>query len=406
MNLSARIFTGLVLGLALGALAAGLHGARLDLLLAVARPIGKLWLDALTMTVVPLVFGLIVTGILAAAREAASGRIARDALIAFAVLLFAATAISAVYSSAFLHWLPVPAEAQGLRGTVTGSVPSWSEGSWVDGIIPTNPIRAAADMAMVPLVVFALVFGFAAARIAPELSAAIGTLFRAVVEAMLVIVHWVLWLAPLGVLALAFTVGARLGVGAAGALLHYVLVAASACLVIAILAYPLAVIAGRVSPARFARAALPSQVVAVSTQSSLASLPAMIEGAAPLGVAREAAGVVLPLAVSLFRAASAAANMAVVVYLGHLHGVAMGPGVLAVGAAVAAVTSIAAVGLPAQVSFFAMIGPVCLATGVPIELLPLLLAVETIPDIFRTLGNVTTDLAVTAIVGRRVSQPS
>jgi Na+/H+-dicarboxylate symporter len=53
------------------------------------------------------------------------------------------------------------------------------------------------------------------------------------------------------------------------------------------------------------------------------------------------------------------------------------------------------------VSFFTAIGPVCLAMGVPVELLPLLLAVETIPDIFRTVGNVTADIALTLIVDRR-----
>jgi Na+/H+-dicarboxylate symporter len=108
----------------------------------------------------------------------------------------------------------------------------------------------------------------------------------------------------------------------------------------------------------------------------------------------------LPLAVSVFRAASAAANIGVAIYLAHLHGIALGAAPLVLGALVAAVVSLAAVGLPAQVSFFATIGPVCLALGVPIGILPLLLAVETFPDIFRTVGNVTADLAVASIIGR------
>jgi len=177
-----------------------------------------------------------------------------------------------------------------------------------------------------------------------------------------------------------------------------VVVVAVACLATALAAYVAVTVLGRVSPVAFARAVLPAQVVALSTQSSLASLPAMIEAADGLGVRKESAGIILPLAVSIFRAASAAANIAVAIYLAHLHGIVLGPGLLLLGALVAAVVSLAAVGLPAQVSFFATIGPVCLALGVPIELLPLLLAVETIPDIFRTLGNVTADLAVTRIV--------
>ena len=132
----------------------------------------------------------------------------------------------------------------------------------------------------------------------------------------------------------------------------------------------------------------------------------MIDAADPLGIRKEEAGVVLPLAVSIFRAASAAANVAVAIYLAHLHGIPLSPGVLLLGACVAAVVSLAAVGLPAQVSFFASIGPVCLAMGVPIGILPLLLAVETFPDIFRTVGNVTADLTVARIVARRQPRSS
>ncbi len=273
-------------------------------------------------------------------------------------------------------------------------------GAWFSGIIPANPIKAAAETHMAPLVVFALFFGFAASRIETRLRTLVMTFFEAVVATMLVIVRWVLLAGPLGVLALGFGVGARLGLGAAGTLLHYILMVVAACLAVTLAAYGLAAVFGRLSPITFARAALPVQVVALGTQSSLACLPAMITAASGLRTTPGAAEVVLPLSVSIFRAASAAANMAVAIYLAHLHGVALSPATLMVGVLVAAAVSLAAVGLPAQVSFFATIGPVCLAMGVPLNLLPVLLAVETIPDIFRTLGNVTTDLALARVVGR------
>ena len=398
-GLSARILAGLVLGLVAGAALAGSEAGAAILL--VAQPVGKLWLDALTMTVVPLVFSLLVTGIVSAADTASGGRTAPRALLWFAVLLVGACLVSAVLTTLALDLWPISAEAASLR-SAGGPPPAISSTSdWLGNIIPTNPLKAASDTAMVPLVIFAVLFGFAVSRIEPELRGAIQVFFRAVVQAMLVIVHWVLWVAPLGVFALAFAVGARTGVSAAGALLQYVVLVVAACLVTALLAYAVAAVLGRMSPVAFARAALPAQVVAASTQSSLASLPAMIDAAAPLGIGRQEAGIVLPLAVSIFRAASAAANVTVAVYLAHLHGVVLGPGTLVLGALVAAAVSVAAVGLPAQVSFFAIIGPVCLAMGVPIDLLPLLLAIETIPDIFRTLGNVTADLAVARIVGNR-----
>jgi Na+/H+-dicarboxylate symporter len=130
----------------------------------------------------------------------------------------------------------------------------------------------------------------------------------------------------------------------------------------------------------------------------------MIEAAGgPLSVGEPVRNMVLPMAVSVFRITSAAANFAVALYVAALHGIEIGPSQFFVGMLVAAVVSLAAVGLPSQVSFFTTIGPVCLAMGVPIELLPLLLAVETVPDIFRTVGNVTADVGLSAIVNR--SQP-
>jgi proton glutamate symport protein len=401
---SVRIFAGLTLGLLAGAALAG--SATGGTLLTVLQPVGKLWLDALTMTVVPLVFSLLVTGIVSAAESASVGRTAPRALMWFAILLIVVCVVSAALTTVVLDLWPISAEATSLR-SLGGKPPDIaSTGDWLANIIPTNPLKAASDTAMVPLVIFAVLFGFAVGRIEADLRASIQTFFRAVVQAMLVIVHWVLWIAPIGVFALAFSVGTRTGVSAAGALLQYVVLVVGACLVTTLLAYVVATLLGRMSPFAFAHAALPPQVVAASTQSSLAALPAMIDAAGPLGVGKQEAGIVLPLAVSLFRAASAAANVTVAVYLAHLHGVVLGPGTLLTGALVAAAVSVAAVGLPAQVSFFAIIGPVCLAMGVPLNLLPLLLAIESIPDIFRTLGNVTADLAVTRVVGRRDAELS
>lgn len=398
-RLSLAILAALLAGLATGAALAAHAGAAT--VAAIAAPVGKFWLDALTMTVVPLVFALLVTGIMAAAAKATSGRIAARALAWFAGLLLAASLVGGVVALLALALVPVPDAAAALRsaggsaGSAGGALPPASH--WLASISPINPVRAAADSAMIPLVAFALLFGVAASGIEEALRASIARVFEAIAQTMLRIVHWVLLVAPVGVFALALGVGVRMGAGVAGVLAHYAAVVIVACLAATLLAYVAVLLCGRLGVVAFARAALPSQIIALSTQSSLASLPAMIEAAPGLGVARGDAGVVLPLAVSMFRAASAAANVAVALYLAQVHGVAIGVPAFAAGVAIAAVVSVAAVGLPAQVSFFAIIAPVCLAMGVPVALLPLLLAIETIPDLFRTLGNVTWDLAVTRI---------
>lgn len=392
-----RLLVALAAGLVAGSLFAGtIYEARL---LSVAQPVGKLWLDALTMTVVPLVTALLIAGVFEAGQSGGNA-IARRAMIWFAGLLVAVSLIGGVVALGLLQAWPVPAQAARLTAAATAAVPT-TIGGWTDNIIPANIVKAAADTAMVPLVVFAMLFGFALTRIDRVLGESLARMFRGIAETMLVIVGWVLWVAPIGVLALAFGVGVTLGAGAAGILLHYVIVIILVCLTIAIFTHMLAATFGLAGIIPFARAALPAQAVAMTTQSSLASLPVMLSAAPTLRIDAASAGIILPLAVSLFRAASAAANVAVAVYLAQLHGVPITTGTFVAGALVAAAVSVGAVGLPAQVSFFAVIAPVCVAMGVPVALLPLLLAIETLPDIFRTLGNVTADLAVMRLAGHK-----
>jgi Na+/H+-dicarboxylate symporter len=392
-----RLITGLVFGLLGGIL---VTGPAQTVIGAIAQPIGGLWLDALTMTVVPLVFGLLVTGVASASRSAAAGSTAARAMVLFAAMLLLACLVAAALAETLLHVWPVQQGA--LQGATAGAqAPLPAAGEWYHGIIPANPIRAAADTAMVPLVVFALFLGFALARVEQTGADRLLGLLQTLVDAMLVIVGWVLAVGPIGIAALAFGAGATPGAGVFGVLGQYVVVVVACCLAATVLAYAWAAMLGRVSPIRFARAALPVQAVALGTQSSLATLPVMVEAAGKLGVGAERAGIVLPLAVSLFRASSAAANVAVAVYLAHVHGVPVGAASLLLAALVAVPVSLGAVGLPAQVSFFATIAPVCIAIGVPVTALPLLLAIEALPDLFRTLGNVTNDLAVASIVGGR-----
>jgi Na+/H+-dicarboxylate symporter len=402
---SVLLLGGLILGLAAG-VAAERIGPPAQGVLAAAEAIGQLWLDALTMTVVPLVFGLIVTGVAAAGGEGAPRLVTRTA-IWFAVLLLGACALSALVSIGALWGLAQPQAAADLAASAVAPPALPSEAPWWRSVIPTNPVKAAAETAIAPLVVFAVLFALAVNRIDTRLRASIITFFEAVTAAVLVIVGWVLVIGPLGVFALAMGVGARFGLGVTGALVHYLLVVSLACVAVLAAAYVFVAVGARGGLGRFARAAAPVQAVALGTQSSLASLSTMVVAAGRIGVAPQAAQVILPLAVSVFRMSSAGANMAVALWLASAHGTALDAGAVGVAVVVAAAVSLAAVGLPAQVSFFATIAPICLALGVPVGLLPILLAVESLPDLLRTVGNVTWDLAAARVVGGDASaQPS
>jgi Na+/H+-dicarboxylate symporter len=398
-----RILLALILGLGAGLVAAKLDPHVLSIITSIAEPVGVIWVDALRMTIIPLVFGLVVNGIASASDAASAGAVARRALILFTVLLLLAGLLSALATSALLALWPVSADATATftSAAATASpqaIPPASE--WVRQIVPANPIASAAEGAMLPLVIFAVVFGFGATRIAGEARERICGLFDAVVQVMLIIIHWVLLLAPIGVFALALLVTARAGASVVGGLAHYVVVISLLCLGSIVLMYGIIAWFSRVPVRSFAKAAWPAQAIAFSTQSSLASLPAMVEGSREqLRVPTHVSDLVLPLAVSLFRITSPAANLGVALYLADMNGLEPSVFQIAAGVVVAAVVSLASVGLPSQVSFFSVVAPVCIVVGAPLEPLALLLAVETIPDIFRTVGNVTADVAATALVG-------
>ncbi len=405
-SLSLWVLVALIAGLIAGAAAQvwGIPGGVGSVSLIEA--LGTLWLNALKMTIIPLVFGLLVTGIASIADAASTGRLALRAMAVFAGILIFAT-IYAIVGSETLHML-WPIDPEGGRallagappeGVVRGSAQGGGLAAFLISLAPSNPVRAAADDAILGIVVFAVAFGFAATRLPERLRLPMVAFFEAVSETMIIIVHWVLLAAPVGVFALSLGVGLRAGVGAAGTLGHYVAMVVLAQLGLIIILYGVAVVFGRIGLARFARGIVPAQVVAFSTQSSLASLPAMVEQArTTLGVSQSTAGLVLPLAVAVFRATSPVANLAVCIYVAHLHGIHLGPAAWFAGGLTALAVSVGSVGLPGQVSFFVSIAPICLAMGLPIEVLPLLLAVEVIPDIFRTIGNVTADLAAARIV--------
>ena len=405
-SLSARVVLALLLGLILGAV---LHGADQtpEWVTETAQAVGGLWLSALQMTVVPLVFALLVVGIAQAADAAATGRLAARAVGLFLGLVGLVAALTlALITLSFQVWPVDPSAAAALvAGSATGEpVPAMETGgfaAWLQSLAPGNPVKAAADNAILSLVLFGVFFGFATTRLAAEPRGRIVGLFDAVGEAMIVIVRWVLWAAPVGVFALALALGLTSGIGSAGAIVHYVILASSACIGTLLISYPLGIIGGRLAPGRFFKAMAPVTAVAIGTQSSLGSLPVMIEQSRDvLRIGERTVGVVLPLAVAIFRITSPAANLTVALFVAHVMGVPIGFEQMAAAWLVSIAVSVASVGLPGQVSFFASIVPICVAMGLPTQLLPLLLAVEVIPDIFRTVGNVTADTAVTAALGR------
>lgn len=409
MSQATRIFLSLVLGLAAGIATAAYAPTGALRAADWVQPIGTMWLHALQMTIVPLVVSLLVTGIAASAAAARASRLAGRAFATFVVLLWVSSALGGALTLGLLAAFPLSGDMAAALATAlgnappTGDVPPFS--AFLVALVPSNPIAAAVNDSFLPLILFTTVFAFAITRLPDAQRTLLTGIFQAIGDAMLVVINWVLWLGPVGVGALAYIVGARAGTSAFGALIHYVVIVSAVGVALWLLAVPFAWLFARTPPLRFVRAILPAQAVAASTQSSLASLPAMLRSAEALDVPVARAGVVLPLAVALFRWTGPAMNFAVAIYVAHWFGIELGMGQIAAGWAAAAITTMGAVGLPGTISFVSSIAPIVIAMGVPIAPLALLVAVETIPDIFRTVGNVAMDVGATrAIAGEDAAE--
>jgi Na+/H+-dicarboxylate symporter len=213
-------------------------------------------------------------------------------------------------------------------------------------------------------------------------------------------VFWVLWLTPVAVFALVLGVTLSSGATALGALLFYVLAVTGWMLVVTGALYPVSALVGRVAVGDFTRAMAPANLVAVSTRSSIACLPALIKGGGEhLGLSASATGFVLPLSTSLFKLSTVTAEPVRYLFLSHLFGLDFSVSQTATFLVTLILLSFAGVGLPRGGSGFDTL-PAYAAAGIPIEGLVLVVAVDTIPDIAKTLINVTGHMSVATITNR------
>lgn len=399
MSLTTRVLLGLFLGLVLGILIAPADTGFAATAVSWIEPIGGLWVNAIRMTVIPLIVSLLLGGITSSGAKTV-GRVGGRAVAWFVGLVMGTTTLAGL-TAPLLYRLIGAEEVQIPELATTAQVtdvtlPPFRD--WFVGLLPANPVGAAANGDILPLVLFTVVFGLAATRIEPRLRETITRAARAVSETILVVVDWILATAPVGVFALTFALAAQTGISVVKAVAGFLIVVAI-LLTVAILAlYPLVRLVGGIPIRRFARACGPAQAVGFSTRSSMASLPPMLEEAErTLELPEEVSGLVLPAAVSVFKYASPMTRIAGSYFIASLFGVQLGPLEWTALAGFMGLLSFYSPGIPSGGLF--VMAPIYQAFGLPMEGIGILIALDLIPDMYLTVANVTGDMAVAAVIG-------
>jgi Na+/H+-dicarboxylate symporter len=406
-----HVSVGLVLGLAVGMVFAADASASAFATgtVAVLDVIGTAWIQAVRMTVIPLVVPLLILGVAGSDDTRSTGVIGVKAFAWYVGLLAALTLVTMLVSPAWFNALSLDAAATArLRASARIDLPpagTLSLRSWVLGLIPVNPIKSAADGALLPTVLFTLLYAFALGRIPAASRAAQIAFFRGMADTMLVVVRWMLAIGWLGIFALAVVLGEKLGASALQAIGFYVGVMIVLHLGALLAMYVIVGVSGRVPLRAFARALLPAQAVAFGSRSSLASLPALVKGATDvLVLPPTATGFVLPLGVSVFKLTAAIWGVVGALFVAKLYGVQLPTSALALVGVTSVALSFSTPGIPSGGLLLQL--PLYVAVGLPVEGVGILIALDTIPDMFKTLLNVTSDMLVAVMTAPRASATS
>jgi proton glutamate symport protein len=398
------ILASLVLGLSTGAVMRGMEEtAATKAIVDVFDVVGTMWMNAIRMTVIPLIVPLLIGAIAGAGSGKAAGLLGLRTLFGFLTLV-SILAVSAAFITPFLYsGLHIDASITSqLRASVADTVLPTGDASmatWFKTLIPTNPIKAAADGTMLSILVFALAFGFATLAAPAEARERVIAFTTALSDIMIIVVQGVLLLAPIGIFALTLVVGAQIGGTAFSALGYFVGVSAGYHFVIGLGLLAIAAIWGDLGFRAALKGTAPSILVATGTSSSLSALPAMIEGARDVwNLPERIYGFVLPFAVSTFKPSGGFAWVFGAYFISLLFGMPLTPAQLALAAGYAILFNATVPGVPN--GGFLVITPMYIALGLPLEGLAILMATAPIRDRFSTIINVIANMAMTAVLAR------
>lgn len=328
--------------------------------------------------------------------------------IFFAVYVALAVLAAVLFPPLIRAFGIVPGSMSGLDslgGTPTEAPAGLDIADWVLQVVPTNPFAAAAEENILQVVVFTIVFAVAVGRLPSASRDAVLSFFRPVAEAMLVVISWLMRVSPVAIFALALAAAREIGIGAAWSLVSFAIMT-TIVMVVAIVGLSwVAGFLGRVGVVRFFRAVWPAQLVALATRSSLATVPALIDGARNrLGLSDRVVGFGIPFAASTFKPNRLISSPGKLLFLSWVYAVPIDPLGYLIFVGYVMLLAATTVGIPNQHSRHVTL-PAYVALGIPVEGVVLIASVDMLWDFSATVLNSTGYIAATSLLPRAATAP-
>ena len=395
-------------GLAVGLLGFLTGSPAIERMSVLLQPLGALWLRALQLVILPVVILQLLTVLTGNGREGGLGSIGARAFGVVAAASVVVMVVSLALAGPVVRLYDVSPERVETIRSSAALEPSMESvvaeplevTEWLTGLVPTNVFRALAEGQIVQILLLTALFGLAVNRLPESQRRLLGSMFGTLNEAMLTLVRWIILVTPLGVFALMLELALTTGFSAAGMVAAFVAMNQGIQLLIVLALYPIAAVAGGVGLKAFARAVAPVQLVAVSTRSSLATMPVQMEsGRDNLRFGPSTTGIVIPICVALFKITTLISNPVRVLFLAHVFGISLTPGQLVSFLVTVLLITFTELGLPRGGVPFRTV-PAYLAVGIPLEGLIVLQAANDLEDYPDTLANATGMFATATALSR------
>jgi proton glutamate symport protein len=384
---------GFLLGVTLGVIAWDAPFTILPQLIRFADVFAKSWIVILIVLTIPLVVANLFASLMTMIHEKLAGKLVLNGLFVHFGLLITCTLLSVSLSYYLIHNLNLNLSTPNV---LTQKVLPQSGLQNISALLTS--LQSNLAQLIVPAILITTLFSMSSFWLPDSLKNKLITYSQRMSTKVFELLQIVFYALPFSVACLAFVVSSQSGKMIFGIVGLYVLGVCVLLLCATLFLYVIAFFFGFTSVTSFIRALLPAQLVAVSTCSSLASLPGLLVSTKKLGIPEAAAGFAVPVFVSFFRVNLMVANPFSFFLLSELYNIPITiPGFLTF-LGLMLITSFASPGLPQMGNVYSL--PVFLAAGIPLEGVLLLKAFDAVPDIFKTLLNVTEIGLVMSIVMR------